>query len=126
VAESLGIGIVFNEFQRQFSMPYETSALAEQYSLYTYPYDVSFRLEDIKKEIKRRRLDGMLHYVQSFCHRYLEDKILRQNLDLPILTLEFDRPGEMDARSRTRLEAFAEMLRQNKREAPEVRQPALS
>ena len=114
VAENLSVDIVFNEFQRQFSMPYETSTLAEEYSLYTYPYDVSFRLKDIKKEVERRRLDGIIHYVQSFCHRHLEDKIIRKRLALPILTLEFDRPGEMDARSRTRLEAFSEMLRQRK------------
>jgi benzoyl-CoA reductase/2-hydroxyglutaryl-CoA dehydratase subunit BcrC/BadD/HgdB len=120
VAQSLNIHIAFNEFQRQFSMPYETKTLAEQYMLYTYPYDISFRAEDTKREVRRRRLDGLIHYVQSFCHRHLEDKILRRNLALPILTLEFDRPGEMDARSRTRLEAFAEMLRQKKSRKPSV------
>ena len=123
VAQSLSMDIVFNEFQRQFSMPYQTSTLAEQYSLYTYPYDVSFRLKDIKTEVERRRLDGIIHYVQSFCHRHLEDKIIRQNLALPILTLEFDRPGEMDARSRTRLEAFGEMLRQKKGGGRRQRRP---
>ena len=125
VAQSLDIDIVFNEFQRQFSMPYETTTLTEQYSLYTYPYDVSYRLQDIKKEAKRRWLDGIIHYVQSFCHRQLEDKILRRNLALPVLTLEFDRPGEMDARSRTRLEAFGEMLRQKKSKKPQLREAAL-
>ena len=122
VAQSLNVYIVFNEFQRQFSMPYETSTLAEEYSLYTYPYDVSFRLKDIKREVERRRLDGIIHYVQSFCHRHLEDKIIRENLAFPILTLEFDRPGEMDARSRTRLEAFCEMLEQRKSKGPRVKE----
>ena len=102
--------IVFNEMQRQFSMPYPAADLTEQYARYLYPYDVFTRLDDLAVEIRRRRLDGLIHYVQSFCFRQLHDRILRERLDVPILTLECDRPGPLDGRSRTRVEAFIEML----------------
>ena len=108
--ESLGGRVVFNEMQRQFSMPYRTGSLAEQYRRYTYPYDIFFRLDDIEREIERRRPDAIIHYVQSFCFRGIQDRLVRARLKLPVLTLECDRPGPLDARNRTRLEAFMEML----------------
>lgn len=112
VIEELGGRVVFNETQRQFSMPYPSSSLIEQYRHYTYPYDVFFRLDDIEKEITRRRIDGVIHYVQSFCFRQIEDLIVRRRLKhLPILTLEGDRPGPLDARTRIRLEGFMEMIK---------------
>lgn len=103
--------VVFNETQRQFTMPYATADLLEQYRCYTYPYGIFFRLADIRKEIARRKLDGIIHYVQSFCYRQIEDMIVREQLDLPLLTLEGDKPGRLDARSRMRLDAFLDMLR---------------
>ncbi len=109
--ERRGARVVFNEFQRQFSMPYDTEDLVEQYRLYTYPYDVFFRIKDIRREIARRQMDGLIHYVQSFCFRGIQDRLLRESIDIPILTLEFDRPGPMDARSITRIEAFIEMVK---------------
>ncbi|GAW91273.1 2-hydroxyacyl-CoA dehydratase family protein [Calderihabitans maritimus] len=112
--ESIGARVVFNEIQRQFTMPFETDDLVEQYRLYTYPYHVLNRIEDIKREIKRRNLDGLIHYTQSFCFRQIEDLIFRQELDVPILTLEGDKPAQLDARSKMRIDAFVEMLRWNK------------
>jgi benzoyl-CoA reductase/2-hydroxyglutaryl-CoA dehydratase subunit BcrC/BadD/HgdB len=112
VVEELGGRVVFNETQRQFSMPYRVSSLVEQYRQYTYPYDVFVRLDDIEKEIERRRIDAVIHYVQSFCFRQIEDLIVRRRLrHLPILTLEGDRPGPLDARTRIRLEGFIEMIK---------------
>ncbi|ABA89962.1 (R)-2-hydroxyacyl-CoA dehydratase [Syntrophotalea carbinolica DSM 2380] len=112
VTEELGARVVFNETQRQFSMPYRASSLIEQYRHYTYPYDVFVRLDDIEKELSQRRIDGVIHYVQSFCFRQIEDLIVRQRLKhLPILTLEGDRPGPLDARTRIRLEGFVEMVK---------------
>ncbi|MBE0597814.1 MAG: 2-hydroxyacyl-CoA dehydratase [Desulfuromonadales bacterium] len=113
--EALGARVVFNETQRQFSMPYATTDLVEQYRLYTYPYDIFTRLDDIETELARRQIDGVIHYVQSFCFRQIEDLIVRQRLPVPILTLEGDRPGPLDARSRIRLEGFVEMLRGRRR-----------
>jgi benzoyl-CoA reductase/2-hydroxyglutaryl-CoA dehydratase subunit BcrC/BadD/HgdB len=83
----------------------------EQYRAYTYPYGVFFRLKDIQREIERREIKGLIHYVQSFCFRQIEDLIIRTRLKIPVLTLEGDRPGRLDARTRLRLEAFLEMLR---------------
>jgi benzoyl-CoA reductase/2-hydroxyglutaryl-CoA dehydratase subunit BcrC/BadD/HgdB len=111
VVEELGARVVFNETQRQFSMPYGAPTLVEQYRRYTYPYDIFTRLDDIGPELARRRVDGIIHYVQSFCFRQIEDLIVRRRLALPVLTLEGDRPGPLDARTRIRLEGFVEMLR---------------
>jgi benzoyl-CoA reductase/2-hydroxyglutaryl-CoA dehydratase subunit BcrC/BadD/HgdB len=110
--EALGAHVVFNEMQRQFSMPDETATLLEQYRAYTYPYDIFFRLDDIERELERRRIDAVVHYVQSFCFRGIQDRLVRSRLDVPVLTLECDRPGALDARSRTRIEAFMEMIAQ--------------
>jgi len=107
--------IIFNEMQRQFAMPFPAGDLTEQYARYLYPYDVFSRVGDLAVEIGRRRLDGLIHYVQSFCFRQLHDRILRERLDVPMLTLECDRPGPMDGRSHTRIEAFLEMIREKKR-----------
>jgi len=108
--ESLGARVVFNEFQRQFSMPPGSKDLVDQYARYTYPYGVDGRLADIRRAVAERRLDGLVHYVQSFCFRHIQDRLLREGVDVPVLTLEFDRPGPLDGQSRTRLEAFVEML----------------
>jgi len=102
--------VVFNEFQRQFAMLPESHSLSEQYLQYTYPYGVAPRIADIRQEVSRRRIDGLIHYVQSFCFRHIQDRLIRQAAGVPVLTLEYDRPGPLDGRSRTRLEAFLEML----------------
>ena len=108
--------IVLSEMQRQFSMPYQCADIVEQYRRYLYPYDIFARIDDLKVEIERRQIDGIIHYVQSFCFRQLHDRILREQLSLPILTLECDRPGPMDGRSRTRIEAFLEMIGERKKQ----------
>ena len=108
--EGVGARVVFNETQRQFSMPYGIDDLVEQYRAYSYPYDIFHRIEDISREIERRRVDGVIHYVQSFCFRQIEDMVLRKSIKLPILTLEGDKPGDIDARTKIRLEGFLELL----------------
>lgn len=109
--ETMGARVVYNEVQRQFAMPYVTDDIVEQYRMYTYPYGVFGRIKDIEAEIERRNLDGLIHYVQSFCFRQIEDMILREKLDIPILTIEGDKPGKVDARTKLRIEGFLEMLR---------------
>lgn len=108
--ESIGARIVFNEVQRQFSMPFETDDLVEQYALYTYPYDVFARIEDIKREVERRNIRGLIHYTQSFCFRQIQDLIIRRHINVPILTIEGDTPMPLDARTKVRIESFVEML----------------
>ena len=109
--EGLGARVVFNETQRQFSLPSPASDAVEKYRLYSYPYSVFYRLEDIAREVERRRLAGVIHYVQSFCFRQVEDIILRKYLGVPLLNLELDRSADIDARTATRLESFVSMLR---------------
>jgi benzoyl-CoA reductase/2-hydroxyglutaryl-CoA dehydratase subunit BcrC/BadD/HgdB len=108
--EELGARVIFNETQRQFSLPSCAPDLVEKYRLYSYPYSIFYRLEDIRREVERRRLAGVIHYVQSFCFRQVEDIIIRKYLDIPVLTLELDRSDTIDARTATRLESFVSML----------------
>jgi benzoyl-CoA reductase/2-hydroxyglutaryl-CoA dehydratase subunit BcrC/BadD/HgdB len=113
--EAMGARVVYNETQRQFAMLAPAGSLAEQYRRYTYPYGVFPRIEDIRAECERRRLDGLIHYVQSFCHRRIEDRIVRDRVGLPVLTVEADRPGPLSGQLKTRLEAFVQMLTAKKR-----------
>lgn len=113
--ESQGALVVYNETQRQFAMPFDAASLAAQYTRYTYPYGVFARLEDIGAECERRGLGGLIHYVQSFCHRRIEDRIVRRSVGVPVLTLEADAPGPLSGQLKTRLEAFVQMLRARKR-----------
>jgi len=114
LVETYGGAVVYNELQRQFAMPGPRDDLVDQYLVYTYPYHFRHRLEDIKAEVARRRVDGVIHYVQAFCFRQIEDIILRQHLGLPVLTLEGNRPGKLDLRSSVRIEAFLDMLRSHR------------
>jgi len=113
--ENKGARVVFNEIQRQFAMPHPGKSLAEQYSNYTYPYSIYDRLKDITAEIKNRRADGVIHYVQAFCHRGIGDIIFRDRLKLPILTLEGNDEFSLTHHLKTRVEAFLDMLQRSRR-----------
>lgn len=84
--------------------------LVDSYAIYTYPYEAELRLADLARAEKERRLDGVVHYVQSFCHRQMFDRVLREAATVPVLTIEADRPGPVDSRTLTRIEAFLEQL----------------
>ena len=114
--ESLGGRVVFNEVQRQFSMPWGERELVDQYLTYTYPYGIRGRVEDIRRAIEERRLDGLIHYTQTFCFRQIYDILLRESLPLPLLTIEGDKPGKVDSRTAIRLETFVDMLKMRKGE----------
>ena len=113
--ESNRARVVFNEIQRQFIMPKPGNSLAEQYSNYTYPYSIYHRLNDITTELKRRQIDGVIHYVQAFCHRGIGDIIFRDALKLPILTLEGNDDFFLTQHIKTRIEAFLDMLERSRR-----------
>ncbi|MFC1961997.1 2-hydroxyacyl-CoA dehydratase family protein [Chloroflexota bacterium] len=112
--ERNGGRVVFNEIQRQFAMPEPVSSLAEQYCNYTYPYSLQERLRDITAEIARRQVDGVIHYVQAFCHRGIADIIFRKTLELPVLTIEGNTNFFLSNHLKTRLEAFLDMLRRSR------------
>lgn len=110
--EKFNGNIVYNEVQREFAFPRADKAknIYEQYYDYTYPYDINYRIKDIKRQIKERKLDGIIHYTQAFCYRAVEDIVLKKELDIPILNIEGDKINHLDARTKLRLEAFLDML----------------
>jgi len=114
--ERTGARVVFNEVQRQFAMPSPGGSIAEQYCHYTYPYSIFGRVSDINAQLRKRRVDGVIHYVQAFCHRGIGDIIFRNSIDLPILTLEGNDDFMLNHHMRTRVEAFIDMLK--RRSAP--------
>lgn len=111
--EQLGARFVFHEVARQFSMPDPARDIIEQYLDYTYPYTLHARSEDINRESERRNLDGLVHYVQSFCHRNMEDVVFTRALGAPLLTVECDCPGELGAAAVSRLESFIQVIGEN-------------
>ncbi|KAJ51893.1 2-hydroxyglutaryl-CoA dehydratase subunit [Clostridium tetanomorphum DSM 665] len=110
--EKFNAHFVYNEVQREFAFPRANESLNifEQYYDYTYPYNTEFRIKELKKQIKERKLDALIHYTQAFCYRAVEDIVLKQNLDIPILNIEGDKLNTLDARTKLRLEAFLDML----------------
>ncbi len=113
--EKHGARVVFNEIQRQFAMPSDGNNLTEQYTKYTYPYSINERLADIKAEIKKRHIDGVIHYVQAFCHRGIGDIVMRSAIDLPVLTLEGNADFFLNGHVKTRIEAFLDMIERQKK-----------
>lgn len=110
--ETMDGKIVYNEVQREFAFPRgkNASTIYEQYYDYTYPYDLDFRIEEINKQIKERNIDGVIHYTQAFCHKAIEDIVLKSKILIPMLTIEGDKANVLDARIRLRVEAFLDML----------------
>ena len=125
--EKNGARVVFNEIQRQFAMPQPGDHLAEQYTNYTYPYSTYHRLNDIAAEVKRRRIDAVIHYVQAFCHRAIADITLRQHLKIPLLTLEGNNDFRLNQQAQTRIEAFIDTLQQRRqRQKYQRRRPQIA
>lgn len=110
--EKFDARFVYNEVQREFAFPRSGHAgnIYEQYHDYTYPYDINFRLSEIKKQIEERRLDAIIHYTQAFCHRAIEDIVIKNEIHIPVLTMEGDKLNVLDPRTKLRLEAFLDML----------------
>lgn len=105
---SLGSEVVYNETQRQFAMIEGAGkSLCEAYHGYTYPYSFGNRLEDIKKAVRERELDCLIHYVQSFCFHQIEDRLLKNELGgFPVLTVEGDYPAPLNENDRLKIESF--------------------
>ncbi|HJX12228.1 MAG TPA: 2-hydroxyacyl-CoA dehydratase [Dehalococcoidales bacterium] len=112
--EKHGARVVFNEVQRQFAMPEPGADLASQYANYTYPYSIQDRLKDIKAELPRRNIDGVIHYVQAFCHRGIGDIVFREAVGRPVLTLEGNDDFFLNTHVKTRVEAFLDMLERSR------------
>ncbi|MDY0152471.1 MAG: 2-hydroxyacyl-CoA dehydratase [Candidatus Cloacimonas sp.] len=109
VINELGGDVIYNEVQRQFSMPAMIPDIVQQYLVYTYPYSVFDRLKDIKIELEKRCIDAVISYTQSFCHLQIDNLLLKKYIDLPYLNLEGDQPEDLDSRTLLRLESFFEV-----------------
>ncbi|MCK8818163.1 2-hydroxyacyl-CoA dehydratase [Natroniella sulfidigena] len=107
-----GARIIYNEVQREFAFPrwQEADNIYQLYHDYTYPYDLEFRLQELNKQIQERKLDGIIHYTQAFCHRNIEQIVIKDELELPILNIKGDKLNQLDSRTKLRLEAFLDML----------------
>jgi benzoyl-CoA reductase/2-hydroxyglutaryl-CoA dehydratase subunit BcrC/BadD/HgdB len=112
VCAEAGLQVVFDELPYEFLRLGGTDpgSLARSYSTYTFARPVEYRLDFLERELKKRRIDGIIHYAQFTCHHLLEDGMLRERLDWPMLTIQGDLPGETPAQVRLRLEAFGELL----------------
>ena len=109
---SLGFHVVYDELPYEFARltGKDLKELSKNYVDYTFSRNIKFRLDFLKKELKRRNVDGIIHYTQFACHHLLEDDILKKNLNYPFLTIQGDLPGETPKQAVLRLEAFSEML----------------
>ncbi|MEM3512630.1 MAG: 2-hydroxyacyl-CoA dehydratase [Thermoplasmata archaeon] len=112
VAENAGLHIVFDELPFEFLRLGGTDfkKVVRSYATYTFARPLSFRINFLKQELEKRKIDGIIHYTQYACHHILEDDVLRKELPYPFLTIQGDLPGKTPAQIRLRLEAFAEML----------------
>ena len=71
---------------------------------------MDFRLEKLEKDLESREIDGVIHYTQKFCHRALDNIVLKEKLPYPLLNIEADRESVLDERTKLRLDAFIDML----------------
>ena len=62
-------------------------------------------------------VDGVIHYVQAFCHRGIGDIVFRSTIKVPILTLEGNAEFYLNGHIRTRIEAFLDMIERKKKKA---------
>lgn len=110
--EKFSARFIYNESQREFAFPRanDANSIYEQYHDYTYPYSLEFRLQEIVRQIELRKLNGIIHYTQASCYRAIDDIIIKEAIDIPVLTIEGDKLNHLDARTKLRIEAFLDML----------------
>ena len=111
----LGMLVVFDEMPYEFVRHTGRSIpeLAGAYSGYTFALHLRRRLEFLRRELRRHRVEAAVHFQQYACHHRLEDSLLRGlcgELGIPCLSVEADLPGRTPEQVRLRLEAFAERL----------------
>ena len=110
--ESLGLLPVFDELPYEFVRlgAKNIGGLSDSYAGYSFARPLEYRLGLLKKELKRRKAAGVIHYTQYACHHILEDDLFREELGLPMLTVQGDLPRRTDEQLKLRLEAFYESL----------------
>jgi len=108
----INVHCVYNELAYEFVRMGGNSlkSIINSYSTYSFANHINKRIKIIKRELKRRKIDGVIHYTQMNCHHKLEDEILREFIDYPILTIEGDLPQKTPEQIKLRIEAFIELL----------------
>jgi len=108
----INVHCVYNELPYEFVRMGGNSikSIVDTYSTYTFANHITKRIKIIKKELKKRKVDGVIHYTQMSCHHKLEDEILREFIDYPMLTIEGDIPQKTPEQTKLRIEAFIELL----------------
>jgi benzoyl-CoA reductase/2-hydroxyglutaryl-CoA dehydratase subunit BcrC/BadD/HgdB len=113
--DSLGLHVVYDEMPFEFIRHGGDSidALSKDYAEYTFARNIRHRIDFVKKELKKRGVEGVIHFHQFACHHKLEDPILRKSLaedGYPFITIEADLPSKTSQQTKLRLEAFKERL----------------
>ena len=112
IIERCGARVVFNEVQRQYAMPYPADSVIDQYLKYTFPYDISKRVEDINAEIERRNIHGVIHYIDITGQAFADEMLFRREIGLPILTVEGGNSLVVNVKTITQISNFVNMLRE--------------
>jgi hypothetical protein len=112
VLASFGLHVVFDELPFEFARlsGRDMDDLARNYNDYTFARELEFRMDFLEKELKKRKVDGLIHYTQFACHHLLEDEIFRNRFNYPMLTIQGDMPKKTPQQAKLRIEAFSEML----------------
>jgi benzoyl-CoA reductase/2-hydroxyglutaryl-CoA dehydratase subunit BcrC/BadD/HgdB len=115
ITENIGFHIVFDELPFEFIRlcGKNEREIANSYASYSFARDLEYRTNLLKKELKKRKVEGIVHYTQFPCHHILEDEILRKKLPYPMLTIQGDLPQKTPEQIKLRLEAFYEMLEES-------------
>jgi hypothetical protein len=113
--ETLGLHVVYDEMPFEFIRHQGDSldGLAKNYKGYTFARNITYRTDLIKKELKNRKVEGVIHFHQFACHHKLEDPILREIIcreGYPFITIEADLPSKTPQQVMLRMEAFKERL----------------
>ncbi|RKZ26413.1 2-hydroxyacyl-CoA dehydratase [bacterium] len=112
IIERCGARVVFNEVQRQYAMPYPADSVIDQYLKYTFPYDISKRVEDINAEIERRNIHGIIHYIDITGQAFADEMLFRREIGLPILTVEGGNSLVVNVKTITQISNFVNMLKE--------------
>jgi benzoyl-CoA reductase/2-hydroxyglutaryl-CoA dehydratase subunit BcrC/BadD/HgdB len=116
--QEVGMHVVFDEMPFEFirHSGKNLKEVARSYANYTFAGHIKHRLRFLESQLRRHRVDAIIHFQQFACHHKLEDRILRdylyEKLGYPYMTIEADLPSPTPQQARLRLEAFAERLRE--------------
>jgi len=110
IEDNFSAKISYFEVERDFCMLTNNETLEGQYLSFLYPYDVYARIDNINAEVLKRKLDAMIYYTQSFCHRQIDTVLMKNLIKVPLLVVEGDAPSNLDMRTKIRIESFMENL----------------